>query len=345
MKILIRLPNWIGDAVMATPAIRQIICHNKNESLCVWGPPQTAVLFENYPGIKKIFDIDEKKTPERLVEIKEEKFDWVYLLTNSYSTASTVYKLGIPERIGYRRDWRGRFLTAKIPCGYRVRQLRMVDYYLHLLPAAWREDVSMEPDLYLSREELTTPQNYCQSILNECPKGLVAISPGAAHGSAKCWDISGFQYLARELSAEGYGVIILGLDRDIAAGEEILSGVLPEKCHNLAGRTTLRETMALIKTALLLVTNDSGPMHMADALGTSCVAIFGSTDPDWTGPRRPIHQVLRTTVSCSPCFLKECPINRQCMASITPENALQAAQQILAHFQVSTNKRLPSHDR
>lgn len=327
-RTLVRLPNWIGDTVMAVPTIRLLI--EQEESCSVWGPPQCAVLFEHFPGIDTIFAVDDKKTPDLLQPIGEASYGQVYLLTNSYSTARTAKALGIPERIGYRRDWRGPLLTRRVSCGPWVRSLHMVDYYLHLLPRAWRESpVDRQPKLFLSQEEIRTGRETLSSLGVSPGTPVVGITPGAAFGSAKQWESEWFQETACQLAQMGCFVILFGTERDRDLGNFILARTPSERGTNLAGRSSLRELMTLISLSACLIANDSGPMHLADALGTPAVALFGSTDSNWTGPQASHHIVMQSGVPCSPCFLRECPLDRECMRSLTQESVFQAAARLV----------------
>ncbi len=321
--ILVRLPNWIGDAVMATPAIRLLI---EREGPCsVWGPPPTAVLFEHFPGVERIFPVEEKKSPEVLESIQAVGFDKVYLLTNSYSTAKTAKSLGIPKRIGYRRDWRGLLLTRGVICWPWMRYMHMVDYYLHLLPSQWRSmAVDRQPRLFLSEEEIRSGKERLGALGVAESMLVVSIASGAAFGSAKCWESEWFRETAQRLAGQGCFVAVSGTEKDREQGEFILSGLPAGQGVNLAGQTNLRELMALISLSACLITNDSGPMHLADAVGTPAVALFGSTDSSWTGPQATHHVVLQSEVTCSPCFLRECPLERECMKSLSVERVFQA---------------------
>jgi heptosyltransferase-2 len=328
MKTLIRLPNWIGDAVMATPAIRQIIAHS--ESTAVWGPSKTASLFHGFPKVERVLELDEKEEPERLDEIRAEQFSRVFLLTNSYSTAKAARDLGIPERIGYHRSWRGFLLTRPLYCGWRVRHLHMVDYYLHLLPKEWRaEPVDRQPCLHLTLEEEDRRQQALENLAGPLASRVVGIAPGAAFGSAKQWEQEWYQQVARWMMEMGFFVMVFGTEKDCELGDFILQGTAQAQGRNLAGQTSLRELMASIASCRCLLTNDSGPMHLADAVGTPAVALFGSTDSGWTGPRSRNHHVLQSKVPCSPCFLRECPLDRECMKELSVNAVIQSLEEIL----------------
>lgn len=329
MKTLIRLPNWIGDAVMATPMVRALAADEEAGALGVWGPPKVAVLFHEFPGVERVFEIDPKKEPERMGEIKSEGFDRVYLLPNSYSSAREAKELGIAERVGYRTQWRGGLLTQPIRLTRTIRNLRMAEYYLHLLPERLRElSGGPAPSLFISDKERASARTKLGGM-QEGEAELIGLAPGAAFGPAKQWFIENFHQLAGRLSNEGKRVVVLGGPDDRADGETITADLPVGQVQNLAGETTLREMMAIIEECSALVTNDSGPMHVADALGTPTAAIFGSTDSTWTGPRRPNHEVLQSDVACNPCFLRECPIGYDCMRGITIDRVHTAVLSIL----------------
>lgn len=329
MKTLIRLPNWIGDAVMATPMVRAVAASQETESLAVWGPPKVAALFHGFPGVERVLEIDPKKEPERLEEIRCVVFDRVYLLPNSFSSAREARDLGIPERIGYRTQWRGGLLTRPIRLTRRIRSFRMAEYYLNLLPDRLRElSGGPAPSLFVLPEERAAASARLE-MLGDGAAELIGLAPGAAFGPAKQWFIPNFRELAERLSNVGKRVVIVGGPDDRDAGEEIIADLPNGQVRNLAGETSLRQMMALIEQCRLLVTNDSGPMHVADALGTPTAAIFGSTDSTWTGPRRPNHEVLQSDVACNPCFLRECPIGYDCMRGITVDRVHKAVLSIL----------------
>jgi heptosyltransferase-2 len=298
--------------------------------MSVWGPSKTAILFHHFPRIARVHEVDEKKDPGSLAEIREEGYDRVFLLTNSFSTARTAKELGIPERVGYRTQWRGHLLTRPVWCGPRIRNLRMVDYYLHLLPEDWRKPpVDRQPSLSCSIEELERAQALLAEAVPSQSGKLVGLSPGAAFGPAKQWPISSFARLALTLAGEGHRVFVIGGPSEKEVGDRILEGLPSGTGANLAGATSLREMMAVVSSLDTLVTNDSGPMHIADAVGTPTVALFGSTDSTWTGPHASHHKILQSKVPCNPCFLRECPLDYQCMAELTAERAARATRELL----------------
>jgi heptosyltransferase-2 len=294
--------------------IRALIRDPSTESCSVWGPPKVAVLFHHFPGIDRVFEFDSKTDPDRLDEIRNEEFQRVFLLPNSYSSASEAKSLNIPKRIGYRTQWRGSLLTHPIWCGPSTRNLRMAEYYLHLLPGPVRAlSEGPIPNLTVSDPEREAIREKIAPLL-ERGSPLVGLSPGAAFGPAKQWFIPSFRDLARRLLGEGMGIAVLGGPDEVESGNRIVEGLPETSALNLSGKTTIREMMAALVHCRVLVTNDSGPM---------------STDSSWTGPRRDHHRILQSSVPCNPCFLRECPIGYECMKEITVDRVREEVCRIL----------------
>ena len=240
------------------------------------------------------------------------------LLPNSLRSASEAYLAGIPQRLGYARGGRGLLLTHTVPAPVRnpVR-LHQRFYYLDLVTALGGPD---DPSLPKLRKDPTTVTG---------SRGLViAICPGAEYGPAKRWPIGNFVAVARHFIATRHAkIVLLGAAGDVPFAEEFarqLPGI-----DNRVGRTSLDEFMAALVSARLVICNDSGAMHLASALGVPTMAVFGSTEPHLTGPMGPRSRVLRHHVPCSPCFLRECPIDFACMKGIKPEAAILAAETML----------------
>lgn len=331
MNTLIRLPNWIGDAVMATPAIQLIAQHNQAEGMGIWGQPVTTALFAHFPGVTALHEIP-RENPEALRStLGEAHYEQVFLFTNSFSSAKEARDIGIPHRIGYRRDWRGLLLTQPVVCSPGIRYMHMVDYYLHLLPRAWRTgSVDRIPRLYLSESEFLQGKAILQNLAGDPSKPIVGVAAGAAYGSAKQWESDRFQQVLADLSRSGCFIVTFGTDHDQTTNRLILSGCDSGQCADFAGKTDIRGLMGLIANCSCLLTNDSGPMHLADALGIPAVALFGSTDSTWTGPQGNQHLVFQSQVACNPCFLRECPIDRACMKSFSTEAVSAAIRKVLA---------------
>ena len=315
--LVVRSPNWLGDAIMALPAVRNLKTLMAGETVTVATPEKLAALWQACPFIDQVIALPQPKRIGAVArQLREGKFASAVLLPNSLRVALEAWRAGIPQRVGYARGGRGMFLTRKIPVPPRdpVR-LHQKFYYADLAAA-----LGAPNDISLPELRRGVPAG-------EIPASpTFAICPGAEYGPAKCWPLQSFIDVGKSLSAHG-SIMILG-----AAGDAPRAAQLAEHLPgaiNRTGQTTLAEFMAELEKSRLVISNDSGAMHLASSLGVPTVAIFGSTEPALTGPLGPRTAVLRHHVPCSPCFLRECPLDFACMTSITPAMVLAAAEKLL----------------
>ena len=335
-RILVRAVNWVGDAVMTTPAIGAVREHFPQAEITLLANPLVSQLFSPHPWVDRLITFDRNGAHRgftgrfRLAaQLRKEAFDAAIILPNSFDSALIPWLAGIPVRLGKNSDGRGLLLTG---C-YRPDELtpicHEVEYYLGLLGHFGITGQAAAP--FLS----TTPaeDGEAAALLDRhgirADDFLLGINPGAAFGSAKRWYPDRFADVARQLSRlKKARVVIFGGpgETDIAAEiEQHLGGV----CLNLAGTTTVRGLMALIRKCSLFITNDSGPMHVAAAFGVPLVAIFGSTDHATTSPYTERAVVVRKDIECAPCKLRECPIDHRCMKAVTADDVVSAAEQLL----------------
>jgi heptosyltransferase-2 len=317
--LVVRSPNWLGDAVMALPAVRNLKTMLEDDPLAVAAPEKLAALWQKCPFVDRVIALEKPRNLQATArQLRAEKFGSAVLLPNSLRSAAEAWRAGIPQRIGYARGGRGLLLTHTIPAPARnpVR-LHQRFYYLDLVTALGGPS---DPSLPKLRKEPTIVTGW---------RGLVlAICPGAEYGPAKRWPVENFVAVARHFIAKRNAkIVLLGAPGDAPVAEEF-ARQLPE-VENRVGKTSLAEFMAALVMARLVLCNDSGAMHTASALGVPTLAVFGSTEPLLTGPMGARSRVLRHHVPCSPCFLRECPIDFACMKSITPEMAIAEAEALL----------------
>lgn len=354
-RILVRGVNWIGDAVMTTPALSALSKARQNSALSLLVRPSVSALFDHDPHLDEILlygaEFMGVAGKLRLASfLRKKAFDTAYLLQNAFDAALVSYLAKIPERIGYSRDGRGVLLTKPIPFRREDRKMHHVDYYLALLRAAGLNAEWTPPWLYLTIEERLA----ARERLSALRRPILGMNPGAAYGSAKRWLPERFADVARLFIQDTSGsIVIFGGRAETAIAQEIARtalrlrnsdpSLLPRATDthvpltditspvvNLAGTTPLRHLLALIAECDLLLTNDSGPMHISYAVGTPLVALFGSTDPSLTGPVGEGHEVIRSTLPCSPCFKRVCPEETlRCMHDITSGEVSSALRRIL----------------
>lgn len=332
-NILVRMPNWIGDLVMATPILTDLrTAFPKAEITAMCRTPISELLKED-KAIDELFSFTKPsneflRREERrdiTAKIQTGKYDLGILLTNSFSSAWIFWQGGIERRIGFACDLRSFLLTDRVPVS--KKQEHLVSTYKRLLVPLGIPISDTAPRLYVTEKEVEESKVLLYQRGYVKGKKLIGINPGATYGSAKCWPPERFRALAELLAKEAF-VVFFGDAATASLVKEICQG-LPEQVMNLAGITSLRELACIIKDCDVLVTNDSGPMHIGAALGTPLVALFGSTDEIETGPFGQSESVIHKHVSCSPCFKRTCPIDFRCMKQISVEEVAARVWQLI----------------
>ena len=333
MKLLVRAPNWIGDAVMSIPALTCLNRNNPSAEIWLAGTPWVDDVFRGKEFIRGFLVLSSRTTLASLKKdarmIRNEGFDAGLLLTNSFASALLFAKARIPQRWGYNRDGRALLLTQAVKPPVGEPKLHQVHYYTRLVEqlgeCSCSPELSLEPDEDDIQE--ATKILLSQGINLEAP--IVALNPGAYYGTAKRWPAARFVELARKFQGRsGTQIVFFGSSEERSLAEEIGSR-LSQPPLVLSGKTTLRQLIALLSLTSLFVTNDSGPMHLANAIKTPVVAIFGPTDFRVTGPFQAPSAIIRKDVSCWPCSYRSCPLDHRCMLEITAEEVFQTCQEFL----------------
>lgn len=331
------MPNWIGDLVMATPIltdIRQAFPHAHITSMSL--SPICDLLREDR-DIDELFCFSKASRFGRRCEkrdiiekLRRGKYDLGILLTHSFSSAWWFWRGKVEHRIGYRGNCRSLLLTKALSLPPQVHQQHLVETYKGLLKPLGISTSNTVPRLFFSDAEIQQARQLLHQLGIRPEHRLVGINPGAAYGSAKCWLPERFrQVTERLLQNEEVRILYFGDQTSMSLTKEICKG-LPSSVVNLAGLTSLRELGSLIKLCHVLLTNDSGPMHIAAAIGTPVIALFGSTNEVITGPyKTAFSRVIRKPVSCSPCYKRVCPIDFRCMKRIESDEVYETLIEIL----------------
>jgi lipopolysaccharide heptosyltransferase II len=320
-NILIRSPNWLGDAVMSAPAVRAIKAGRPDARVTILARAKLADFWKTMPEVDEIIPIQPREGLLSVARKIANRFDVAFVFPNSIRTGLEVRLAGIPRRIGYRRRGRGRSINAIVPDSKPGPILHQVHHYLNM--ARYAGAIVPDP----GKAPLEPAPAPAPSPSQPVCVGLV---PGAEYGPAKRWMPESFATVARRVRDEaGVQWRILGVeaDRPIA---DLIAARLDGQCENLAGQTTLAQLIERLRECRLLLTNDTGTMHLAAHLGVPVLAIFGSTEDRLTGPLGPASRVLRHHVPCSPCFLRECPLDFRCMQAVTVEEVTAAVLRELA---------------
>jgi heptosyltransferase-2 len=330
VKILVRATNWVGDAIMAMPALRAVRARFPEAQIAILARPYVADVYRGQGVSDELIAYDPEKAHagfrgrEILVtELRAKKFDVALLLQNAFDAAWIAWRAGISERIGYARDGRSLLLTKAVPVP-RTGDIPAHEkyYYLELLRrAGWLDGLPEEPFIRLavSPECGARAENTLLEAGARAAGLRVAIAAGASYGSAKCWPPERFAELGNRLQSENDAdVILFG-----AAGEAAVSGAIATGMKNapidLTGKTSITELPALLSRCQVFIGNDSGAMHVAAAVGLPVVAVFGPTDPLGTAPVTPRSTIVQQKPYCSPCFLRRCPTDHRCMRAVTPQ--------------------------
>ena len=326
-KVMVRATNWLGDAVMSLPAMRAIRQTFPHAHIAVVARPSVADLYERETAIDRVIVYAAKSFGEKrgfAAKLRGERFDCAILLQNAFDAALMAWMARIPERIGYRRDGRSLLLTRAIPVpepGEIPRHERF--YYLELLRSTGLMKHYPETTAIRLEGSEAAREAGSRRLAELGVRGpVIGISPGAAYGNAKRWLPERFAETARKLSG---CVLVFGSAKEREWCTQVASAA---GGRNLAGETTLREFIDLTAACRLFLTNDSGAMHVASALGVPTVAVFGATDQTTTGPTGPLARVVRAPAKCSPCLLRECPIDHRCMTRVTVDQVAAAALEL-----------------
>ncbi len=343
-RVLVRAPNWVGDAVMGLPTLAGVHALFPQARITVLAAPRVAPLFAGQPGVSEVlvypsglakwrtlWQLRRSKgicriTEDRRPKTEDHSFDLALALPNSWEAALNLWLAGAKARLGYDTQGRGPLLNMAVSGVDRLAGLHTVYYLLGVLQGLGGVKSFVPPRLYLRDEEVRAAGELLMSEPGAGP--WVGLSPGAAFGPAKRWPPERFAALGAELQKEfGVRLVLLGGPEDwraAAAVKSQLPGAL-----DLVGKTTLRQALGVLTHLKLLITNDSGLMHAAAALRTPLVAIFGSTDPAATGPFTDRAKVLHHPLPCSPCLERTCDRDYQCLLDISVEEVLDASLSLL----------------
>ena len=373
-RILVRGVNWLGDAVMTTPALQRLRETLPDAHLTLLTHEKLADLWQRHPALNAVITFSPREAPWSVARrLRAESFQTALVLPNSLRSALEVWLARIPQRIGFTRPCWSWLLTRAIhprPGKSRIsrrsvsevrrlislpegapsstspraqeRSAHQLHDYLHLAAALGANPEPLPPKLEISAAEvqqaeqdlLADLQSKAAEASPRKPLILLGLNPGAEYGPAKRWPAERFAAVAREVCRKHGNCVWLAFggasDSQLCSEIARLAG---GSVVNLAGKTSLRQLMALLKRCRVLLTNDTGPMHVAAALGTPVVVPFGSTSPGLTGPGLPgdpRHQLLQAAAPCSPCFRRVCPIDFRCMTGISADRVVEAVSRAIS---------------
>ncbi len=336
-RILVRAPNWIGDAVMATPALRALRAGQRRAEIVLEGPPAVEALLRGLPSFDR-FSPD--PGPGALAQLRRarrlerEGYDWAVLLPDSPRAALGPWLARVPRRVGYARTrLRRALLTDPLePPGQGSRRvpISMIERYLRVTRALGCPDAGDALELVVPARASERVERFLEGRTEPAAR-LLAITPGARFGASKVWPAEHFARAADALARRhGLRVVLAP-----GPGEEPIAAAVADRMREPAlvwsrPPADIEELKALLARSELLLVGDTGPRHLAVALGTPVVVVMGPTDPRHTAHHPERQRVLREELPCSPCHLPTCPIDHRCMTRLAPERVVAAAEELLA---------------
>jgi heptosyltransferase-2 len=327
-KILIVAPNWIGDALLAQPLFARLRQSDPGASIDALAPPWTAPVLRRMPEIAEVieapFGHGELKLGARwnlARTLRARAYDQAIVLPNALKSALIPFFAGIPVRTGYIGELRYGLLNRTHRLDEKALPL-MAERYAKLAEAPGSPPSRPLAEVGL-RVDLANLAAALERLGLSRSKPVVAFCPGAEYGPAKRWPTRHFAELAMKLAARGRAVWLFGSGNDRKIGEDIARSS-EGAATNLCGKTDLASAIDLLSLAEVVVSNDSGLMHVAAAVGRRVVALYGSSSPEHTPPLSRTYRIVRTGIDCSPCYARECPLGHfKCMIDLTPERVLQ----------------------
>lgn len=340
-KIVVRGTNWIGDAVMSVPALRELSRIFPDAEIVLHTRQMVEGLFEDADFIDRILPLEKhrskiKQTAAQADLLVKEEFDLAILLPNSFESALTAKLARIPRRIGYNKDLRGLLLTEPIPVPEWKDTRHEIFYYLNLIAEVERRYLGRstigvpEASLSIAEERRTAARALLREAGADLSRPLVALGAGSTNSTAKRWGNGKFAELNDRLRTEiGAETILIGAPSETGVAQAVIEGS-NHRPIDLTGRTGVAQAAAVLSVVDMLVSNDMGLAHVAPAVGTKTAVIFGPTNPVTTRPFSDLAAVIRTSVECSPCMLRECPIDHRCMTGISVDQVLEVCRDMLS---------------
>jgi heptosyltransferase-2 len=341
MKIAVFLPNWIGDAVMVTPALRALRLHFAGAYIFGVLKPYVAGVLDGLPWLDRLIFRDPggpwaHRLPAVVADLRREHVDLAVLFTNSFRSALIAYLGGCRRRVGYLRYGRGGLLTDGLmplrDAGGKLVPSPVIEAYNRLVVHVGCRQPGYRMELTTTfRHEQAVTALWCQAGFDRYPE-VICLSPGGAFGSAKHWPVDYFADLARKLvDRRRSGVLVLCGPEEEESAREIVTRAARPGVVSLADRPlSVGLTKACVRRGDLLITTDSGPRHFAAAFDRPVVTLFGPTHLAWTETYFPAAVHLQKRVDCGPCQLRVCPLDHRCMKLLTPEEVFSAVESLLA---------------
>ncbi len=340
-RVVVRGTNWVGDAVMTVPALRELRRVLPDAHITLVSRPGTADIFVDADFVDELLVYDRTglgSTWTQASEWRRRGFDLALLFQNAFEAAAIAFLARVPRRIGYDADRRGMLLTQPIPAPAWKDERHEIFYYLNLVAELERILYgaavvgSNQPQfaLAVSIDRQHRAKEFLRGHGLRADAPLVLLCPGSINSRAKRWPAERYAAVADHFAKAGASVALVGSPAEMEVSNEV-SRQARNTLVVLTGKTSVAEVTALISVADVLITNDTGPAHIGAAVGTPTLVIFGPTNPLTTRPFAPNTEIIRQKPDCAPCMLRDCPIDHRCMTAISPEEVFARAGAMMSH--------------
>jgi len=337
-RIVVRAPNWVGDAVMSVAAFRELRRLFPNAHITVVSKPGTSDIFREADFADEVLVYERRglsSIRQQVREWRQRRFDLAVLFQNAFEAAAISFLARVPRRFGYDTERRGFLLTNPVAVPPWKNERHETLYYLNLIAELERALLGMKTEVREPHFEITVSDDRKRAARKQLAaldaganKPLVLLCPGSVNSRAKRWPAERYAALADELAEFGATVALIGSPAELEVSEQVVS-LARRPPVLLTGKTSVAEVTALISIADVLVTNDTGPAHIGAAVGTPTLVIFGPTNPLTTRPFGPAGEIVRHPPDCAPCMLRDCPIDHRCMTAITPDEVFARARALI----------------
>jgi heptosyltransferase-2 len=338
-RVVVRGTNWVGDSVMTLPALRALRRVLPEAKITLVVRPSASGMFADVGFVDEVLTYDRRNVWSVVPQIKEwrrRKFDLAVLFQNAFEAALIPFLAGVPLRFGYTTEARQALLTHRLPLPEWRSSRHEVFYYLYLVTALEQmlfgtsSICESDPDasLQISEVRRNEAENLLRTYGVRAGEPVVVLCPGSINSRAKRWPAEAYATLADRLIESKRQVVLIGSPNEVDVSNEVTSH-MQQRPIDLTGKTSLDQITALLSVIDLIVTNDTGPAHVAAALGRPTLVIFGPTNPLTTRPFAPEAEVLRHPPDCAPCMLRDCPIDHRCMTAITVDEVFERSNALL----------------
>jgi heptosyltransferase-2 len=348
-RIVVRGTNWVGDAVMTVPALRELRRLLPNTHITLATRAFAEGIFKGADFLDDLLLYDREPGESSSVfrkarEWRRRRFDLTVLFQNAFEAALIAWMARVPNRIGYATQRRGRLLTHPLPLPEWHGSRHESFYYLNIVAQletllhGASKILDCEPvfDLNVTSDRQTEGRDILHAHGMRDGSPIVALCPGSINSRAKRWPAERYAALAdRFIEETGANVLLIGSAAELDVSLEVSKHMRREPLI-LTGKTDLAQAVAILSLVDLLVTNDTGPAHIASALGRPTLVIFGPTNPLTTRPLSAVAEIVRHPPDCAPCMLRDCPIDHRCMTAITPDEVFARACALLGRTGLAT---------